>query len=322
MSSTLCDDLITDDLRQVEFLLQQELHSDAPFVDQLLGYVASLGGKRLRPQLLLLSGHAAGGTTAHHTTLATVMEMIHLATLLHDDVLDAAEMRRHRPTTCHLWGNHASILLGDHLFSRAFFLASSVGDTFACRTIGRSTNIVCEGELRQVGTQGVADLTEQEYLQIIGAKTAELCGCCCLLGAHYAGADPTQCRQLQSFGYELGLAFQIADDLLDISGDARQTGKTAGGDLRDKKLTLPLIHCLSEAHAQERRWLLDQWHDSSDIDRQELLRLLRRTNSLSYARDFALRIIERARGHLATIPHSLARSVLDHLAALVVTRRH
>ena len=322
MITTLCDDLITDDLRQVEFLLKQELQSHAPYVDQLLNYVASLGGKRLRPQLLFLSGHVAGGTTNHHAVLATVMEMIHLATLVHDDVLDDAELRRHRATTRQLWGNEASILLGDHLFSRAFYLASSVGDAFACRTIGRSTNIVCEGELRQVGAQGSADVSEDEYLQIIGAKTAELCGCCCQLGAHYAGADPTQCQQLQSFGYQLGLAFQIADDVLDITGDSLRTGKSAGADIRAKKLTLPLIHCLREANAQDRRWLLDQWHGAREMQLEEVLPLLHRTDSLTYSKDFASRIARMARDQLSTFPDSPARSVLDHLSTRVVTRHH
>ena len=303
MITTLCDDLITDDLRHVESLLHEELQSDAPYVDQLLSYVASLGGKRLRPQLVLLSGHATGGTTSHHTTLATVMEMIHLATLVHDDVLDAASLRRHRPTTRRLWGDQASILLGDHLFHERFTwpAASAIPSPAASLVVQRMS--YARGNCDRWERKESLISPNKSICKSSAPRAAELCGCCCLLGAHYAGADPTQCQQLQSFGYQLGLAFQMVDDLLDIMGDSRQTGKSAGGDLRDRKLTLPLIHCLREASVKERQWLLeDQWHDSGDIDRERLSVLLRESNSLGYAKDLATRIAQSARDHLASLP--------------------
>ncbi len=166
---------ILSDLERVELLLTRELHSDSPFVDELLQYGGKLGGKRLRPALLLLTAQATGTLRPEHDTLAAVVEMIHTATLVHDDVLDEAEMRRHLATVNSRWNNETSVLLGDYLFSHAFYLASTLGDTYACQRIGRSTNIVCEGELRQVGNRGNHALAEDEYFRIIDGKTAELC---------------------------------------------------------------------------------------------------------------------------------------------------
>ncbi|MCA9265960.1 MAG: polyprenyl synthetase family protein, partial [Planctomycetales bacterium] len=164
--------IIAPDMERVEAILRDELQNDAPFVDELLKYGCLLGGKRLRPALVLLSAHAAGEVTEAHYTLAAVVEMIHTATLVHDDILDEADVRRHLATVNARWGNQVSVLLGDYLFTHAFYLAATLDDPFACQTIGRSTNLVCEGELRQVGNRGNFDLTEQEYLAIVGAKTA------------------------------------------------------------------------------------------------------------------------------------------------------
>ena len=180
---------VMDDLQQVEAVLSRELRNDSQFVDELLRYGGQLGGKRLRPALLLLTARAVGQVRPEHYTLAAVVEMIHTATLVHDDVLDEAEMRRHLATINARWNNETSVLLGDYLFSHAFYLASTTGSTYACSTIGRSTNLVCAGELRQVGNRGNHGLTEDEYYRIIDGKTAELCACACHLGAKYAAAD-------------------------------------------------------------------------------------------------------------------------------------
>ena len=179
--------------------------------------------------------------------LAAVVEMIHTATLVHDDVLDEASLRRHRETINARCDNEASVLVGDFLFTHAFYLASSLETTFACQTIGRATNIVCEGELRQIHSRGNFALTEAEYLAIIEAKTAELCACCCRLGAHYAGATPHVEDALDRFGRNLGIAFQIADDLLDLVGDEDSMGKSLGTDLEKQKPTLPLIRLLADS---------------------------------------------------------------------------
>jgi octaprenyl-diphosphate synthase len=302
-------------LLRVEQILQAELHSSAPFVDELLVYVGKLGGKRLRPALVLLTGQATGDLTAEHDVAAAVMEMIHLATLVHDDVLDNAHVRRHQPTVHRKWGKHASILLGDHLFSRAFHLASTLGDTYACRTIGLSTNVVCEGELLQLSKQGRWDTSEEQYFQIIRAKTAELCACCCRLGSYYSQASPTVREDLERFGYHFGLAFQMADDLLDVTGNSRTMGKDTGTDWECRQLTLPVIHHLQSANGHR--------HPLRDLrDKRQLHDLLRETNSLDYARKRAVREAEEARAALASLPRSESRRALESLCNIVATRTH
>ena len=181
---------IQEDLLRVEELLNSELRNRYEFIDRLVRYGCNLGGKRLRPALVLLAGKATGRISREHIVVAAVLEMIHTATLVHDDVLDGAQIRRHRPTINATWDNEASVLLGDYLFTHSFFMASRLGNTYACETIGRSTNIICEGELRQIDSRGRFDLTEAQYLEMIDAKTAELCACCCRLGTHYSGAGP------------------------------------------------------------------------------------------------------------------------------------
>src|SRR6478672_2492188 len=208
---------VVAELTEVEALLKAELRSDYPFVDELVRYGCLLGGKRLRPALLLLTAKAVGGrATRDHLTLAAVVEMIHTATLVHDDVLDEAQMRRHLATVNARWDNEASVLLGDFLFTHAFYLASTLDSALGCRLIGRATNIVCEGELRQKGSRGNFELSETEYFRIVEAKTAELTAVSCRLGALFSGADEATLQEMDGFGRDLGIAFQIADDLLDV----------------------------------------------------------------------------------------------------------
>src|SRR5262245_15205496 len=215
---------IAVELAEVEALLKAELRSDYPFVDELVRYGCLLGGKRLRPALLLLTAKAISGRAKReHITLAAVVEMIHTATLVHDDVLDEAQMRRHLATVNARWDNEASVLLGDFLFTHAFYLASTLDNVLGCRLIGRATNIVCEGELRQKGSRGNFLLTEGEYLEIIEAKTAELTAVSCRLGAVYAGSGEKVADEMDGFGRDLGIAFQIIDDLLDVQGEEKTT---------------------------------------------------------------------------------------------------
>jgi len=209
---------VADEMAQVERLLLDELRSEFPEVDELVRYGCLLGGKRLRPALLLLAGQAAGGLQHSHIVLGAVVEMIHTATLVHDDILDNAMMRRHLATVNARWDNEASVLLGDYLFTHSFYLASTLETTLACRWIGKATNTVCEGELRQKAARGLTTLSEEQYLSIIGAKTAALCSCSTKLGAHFAGAERPLVEEMERFGHELGIAFQIADDLLDVVG--------------------------------------------------------------------------------------------------------
>lgn len=310
-----------EQLAAVERLLAEQLASPHPFVDRLVRHGYRLGGKRLRPALVLLSGACLGRVDRSHVVLATVMEMIHTATLVHDDVLDGATLRRHVDTLNVLAGTEASVLLGDFLFSRSFHLASTLGQPWACELIGRSTTIVCEGELRQLGTRGRFDLGEDEYLSVIDAKTAELCACCCGLGARAAGGTPEQVEALEGYGRALGVAFQMVDDLLDLTGDERTTGKSLGTDRAQQKLTLPWIHALRRAPADRRSALVAGLTDPASGCHGRLLDELADLGGLEYTEVRAREFSQQAQGLLERIPSSASRDTLARLAVLAVDRR-
>jgi octaprenyl-diphosphate synthase len=312
---------IKPELRRVDARLQDEIHSDHPEADAVIRHGIRLAGKRLRPALLLLAGQAVGKLGDDHITLATVVEMIHTATLVHDDVLDEAALRRHVDTVNARWNNETSVLLGDFLFTHAFYLASTLESTYACRTIGRSTNIVCDGELRQTVTSGDVNLSEDDYLAIVEAKTAELCACCCELGAHYAGGDEETVARLSAFGRNLGIAFQIADDLLDLEGNESATGKSLGTDLAKCKMTLPLIHCRENLDPPERKTFLAALVADRATGRDALLAHLARHDSLGYAREQAQLYADRAQSQLAELADSPAKDALSALADFTVARR-
>lgn len=311
---------IQNELREVEQILRSELRSRHAFVDELVRYGCLLGGKRLRPTLLLLAGKAAGGLQQQHLTLAAVVEMIHTATLVHDDVLDEAATRRHLATVNARWDSESSVLLGDFLFTHAFYLASTLDSTYACRRIGLATNIVCEGELRQKGTRGNLQLDEQEYLSIIEAKTAELCACSCALGANRAGVDPRTVERFDRYGRYLGIAFQIADDVLDVVGDESETGKSLGTDLDKRKPTLPLIRLMELADDAERLEISQLLESDSSSPRAELLDRFRHYDTINYAREVANRYAKRAREALDGLPASPALDALLQITEFVVYR--
>jgi octaprenyl-diphosphate synthase len=313
---------IRDELAQVEEILRAEARSDFPTIDALVKHGFRLWGKRLRPALLLLVGKAVGGAASReHLVLSAVVEMIHTATLVHDDVLDEAVVRRHVDTVNARWSNQSSILLGDFLFSHAFYLASTVGSTFACQQIGRATNIVCEGELRQVASRGNLSLTEGEYLSIIASKTAELCACCCTLGAHYSRAAPHVVDALTKYGRGLGIAFQIIDDVLDLVGEEEVVGKSLGSDLAQEKPTLPLIRSLSQLSESDRRSLIDVLRQGGPERREELHWWLDQTDALKYARAQAHSYVRSAVAELSVLPESREREVLRRLGRFVLERK-
>lgn len=311
---------IRGELAQVEEMLRSEIRSNVPAIDALVKHAFRLGGKRLRPALLLLSAKAVGGVRREHLVLSAVVEMVHTATLVHDDVLDEAATRRHLDTVNARWNNQSSVLLGDFLFSHAFYLASTTGSTFACEVIGRSTNVVCEGELRQIANRGNLELCEEEYLGIIEAKTAELCACCCRLGGHYAEGSPLVVAALEQYGRDLGIAFQITDDLLDLIGDEETTGKSLGTDLVQQKLTLPLIRLIAEAPGAERRRVLALIESSGAEERRALQDLLDRSDALEYTRKRAQTYARRAIEQLRVLPRSRHRAALRRLARFVLER--
>jgi octaprenyl-diphosphate synthase len=311
---------IAAELANAERIFHEELKSRFPFVQHLVDHGADFQGKRLRPALVLLCGRACGALTPAHGVLAAVVEMIHTATLVHDDVLDEAMVRRHAATVNAEWGNETAVLLGDFLFTHAFHLAASLESTRACRWIGHATNRVCEGEMQQVHHRGNLDLDEDEYFAIIEGKTAELTAVSCRLGASYAGAPESTVAALGRYGRNLGIAFQIADDVLDIWGEERVTGKSLGTDLEKQKLTLPLIYLLRlvapDVAATIRRLLAEAKADH----RRQLRPYLEQTGALDRAWHRAKQHVKLALDDLEDLPDSDAKATLRILAQYVVRR--
>jgi octaprenyl-diphosphate synthase len=311
---------IARDLEETERILKATLHRPEPGVARLINHLAHYRGKRLRPALLLLSASACGSVKPAHHVLAAVVEMIHTATLVHDDVLDSASTRRHVSTINANWGNQASILLGDYLFTHAFHLSSTIGDVRACRIIGESTNRVCCGELHQVTERGNFDLGEDAYFSIIDGKTAELTSCACRLGALYADSSDDVTEGLARFGRYLGLAFQIADDLLDLVGEERSAGKSLGTDLDQKKLTLPLIYHLAQATSEGKAKVHAILDATGNHKRENLRPLLEASGAIEYARRRAEEYASLAAAELNPLGPSEAKAILEHLTDRVVHR--
>jgi len=314
--------LIGKDLSQVEKIYLAELDSWNEYVTDVLEHVSRFRGKRIRPILLLLSAQAAGQVNHAHHVLAAVIEMIHTATLVHDDVLDDATTRRHVATVNTRWNNKTSVLFGDYLFTHAFHLASTLETTLACRLIGRATNTVCVGELAQIHERGNIDLDEQTYLRIIDGKTAELCAVSCLLGAHYADADEDTVKAMESYGRSLGIAFQITDDILDFTGQEDVTGKSLGTDLDQQKLTLPLIRLLQTADADVQREIRDLITSPAEESRATLLGYLAGTDALTYAQLRAEEYAAQARNCLSCLTDSPAKSVLEEITEFSIRRAY
>ncbi len=313
-------DCIRPQLEAVERLFHQELNSELPCVNLLVRHVSRFRGKMLRPCLVLLSGKACGPVGDAHTVIATVVEMVHMATLVHDDVLDEAELRRKGATINHLRGNEAAVLLGDFLISHSYHLCSSLDSQHASRLIGHTTNQVCEGELLQIDNRNNFDLDEETYLRIITRKTASLCAACCQLGARLANADSDWIERLELYGRSVGTAFQIQDDILDLIGDENTVGKTLGSDIQKGKMTLPIIHFLRTAPS-EHRVLMRSLLASPEPDRVERIRnLILPSKSIAYAQTRARQLIDRAVNALQSLPVSEARSVLETMAAFVIVR--
>jgi octaprenyl-diphosphate synthase len=315
------DGVLNGHMSEVESIYRDELDSANPYVRDVLLQASQFRGKRLRPMLLLLTADASGGIRREHLTLAAVVEMIHTATLVHDDVLDEAATRRHVATVNARWNNETSVLFGDYLFTHSFHLAAGLKSTVACRLIGRSTNVICEGELTQIRERGNFELSEEAYLKIIDGKTAELCALCCRLGALFADADDAVVIAAEQYGRSLGMAFQIADDILDLIGDERQTGKSLGSDFAKQKLTLPTIRLLAVADEPEAAAVRDLLARADRDAWQELRQRLLDGDAIRYARARALEFAAHAGESLARLPDTASRQILDEMTEFAALRR-
>ena len=312
--------LVDDRLQEVKKLINEQLATSVKTeaVNKLLEYVNAGSGKMIRPGLVLLAGSAVGKITEQHVRIAAIFEMIHNATLLHDDVIDNGQRRRGRPTVNTLWGNESAVLLGDFLLSRVFKMCSELQPQVA-KEIAATAAQVCEGELRQTSESQNWQLSESQYIDIITEKSAALFSTCCSLGGKIGGAGESEVRSLADFGVNAGIAFQIADDLLDIVGDEERTGKTLGRDADKKKPTLAVIHLLDTADEAERD-KVRQIPGMTENGRTELGEMLERAGSLEYARGRADDYVGSAVRSLDCLPDCEAKEALAEFARFMVSR--
>lgn len=316
--------LLAPDLQQLNAILRAELNSDVELINQIGDYLIAAGGKRLRPMLVILVAQALGAQAPEQHTaasMAAIIELIHTATLLHDDVVDESEQRRNRKTANALWGNAASVLVGDFLYSRAFQMMVRLGQMRVMTIMADTTNAIAEGEVLQLIHRRDASISRQQYQEVIKRKTAVLFEAACRLGAVSMGADTKLETELASFGLNLGFAFQIADDLLDYTGDAAVIGKNLGDDLAEGKTTLPIIFASQRAEAEDLQ-LIERAMRGGERDLlPELIRIMRETDALEATLDVAREFAEQAVACLSGLPEGPAKSALLGLAHYAVERR-
>ncbi|MDR1959880.1 MAG: polyprenyl synthetase family protein [Planctomycetaceae bacterium] len=320
--------VIASELKHLENLMREELSSNIAFVDDVVRYAFRLGGKRLRPSLLLLIGKTLAPIVPEHFLLASAIELIHTATLIHDDILDGAEIRRHLQTMNHKWNAEVSVMAGDYLLAKSMEMVTRLDNIDAYRILSTSCRETCYGELYQLGTCSQFHITLMEYEQMIAAKTAALIESACHLGAVYAGASESTIRVFRNFGKNLGMAFQMVDDVLDIVGEESQMGKTLGTDLVKKKPTLPLILFLESLEAAERKSVTGELLIRSG-DRDfvaEIAARIKNSGSTDAAMNLARNLILDAVAQIETIPlqeivSSEAFQSLVTIARFVVERK-
>ena len=315
-------DLAAGDMRRVDALIRARLSSDVLLINQIADHIVAGGGKRLRPTLHVLAAGAAGYRGEQHIKLAAVIEFIHTSTLLHDDVVDESDLRRGRKTANALWGNAASVLVGDFLYSRSFQLMVELDDMRIMRILADTTNTIAEGEVLQLLNIGNASVSEAAYLAVIERKTAVLFAAATELGGILGGLPQEQIDALRRYGMELGYAFQIADDLLDYVSDAGTLGKNIGDDLMDGKPTLPLIYALETADASHARVLREAIEHGSIDALEPIVAAIRGSGALERTRERANAHAEAAREALARLPASRQRDALATLADYAVQRNH
>jgi len=311
---------VADDMRRVDALIRLRLDSDVALVRQVAEYIVAAGGKRLRPALLLLAAGACGYRGESRLPLAAVIEFIHTATLLHDDVVDESQLRRGRRTANAAFGNAAAVLVGDFLYSRAFQMMVELENMRVMHVLADATNAIAAGEVMQLMASRDPELDEARYLEVIRRKTAKLFEAAARLGGILAGVPAAAEEGLAAYGMHLGTAFQLIDDVLDYSGDAATIGKSLGDDLAEGKPTLPLIHALRTGNGQQAGVVRHAILDGGREDFAGVLAAIRACGSLDYARAAALRESSAAASALAPLPASEFRESLLELASFSVDR--
>jgi len=312
---------VADDMRQVDALIRERLDSDVALVRQVAEYIVAAGGKRLRPALLLLAAGAVGFRGSERLELAAVVEFIHTATLLHDDVVDESQLRRGRRTANAAFGNAASVLVGDFLYSRAFQMMVGLESMRVMRVLADATNTIAEGEVLQLMNCHDPEVGEARYLDVVRRKTAKLFEAAARLGGILGGAAPGLEEGLATYGMHLGTAFQVIDDVLDYSGAAQETGKSLGDDLAEGKPTLPLIRAMQAGSPAERELVRRAILEGGRADFAPVLAAIKSTGALDYARAAAQREAAVAARAIAALPPSAHRDSLLELTSFSVTRR-
>ncbi len=314
--------LIGSDMNAVDAVIRDRLHSDVVLVRQVAEYIIGAGGKRMRPALVLLAAGAMGYSGRHHHDLAAVVEFIHTATLLHDDVVDESSLRRGHDTANAMFGNAASVLVGDFLYSRAFQMMVEIDDMRVMRVLSDATNVIAEGEVLQLMNCHDADVDEQRYLQVIRYKTAKLFEAAAQLGAILGRAAPDVERALADYGMHLGTAFQLVDDVLDYSGHEGDTGKHLGDDLAEGKPTLPLIYVMQHGTPEQAGCVRRAIEEGGRDDFAAVLDAIHATGALGHARRQAGLEAERAREAIQCLRDTNYREALLQLTLFAVERNH
>jgi octaprenyl-diphosphate synthase len=313
-------DFMAAEMQAVDLVIQERLRSDVALVNQIAQYIISAGGKRIRPRLVLLFSNALGFTGPERHALAAIVEFIHTATLLHDDVVDESSLRRGRQTANAMFGNAASVLVGDFLYSRAFQMMVAINRMRVLDVLADATNVIAEGEVLQLMNMHDPDISVEDYLRVIRYKTAKLFEASARLGAVLADAPTAIEEACAAYGRSLGTAFQLVDDLLDYEGDTQALGKNVGDDLREGKPTLPLLVAMNRGSGEERELIRHAIEHGEEARLTEIVAIVRRTGALSATREAARAEAQKARECLAALPPSPHREALLHLCVQSVDR--
>ena len=315
--------MVAADFEAVNQLILGQLHSDVQLVETISQYLVDGGGKRIRPLLVLLAANCCGYQGSNHSLLAAIIEFLHTATLLHDDVVDTSELRRGRSTANAVWGNAPSVLVGDFLYSRAFQMMVELGDMRIMSILAHSTNQISEGEVRQLANVRNAELTQQEYRDVIKAKTAILFEASSYTAAVLSQVDNRQEQALKDYGLHLGMTFQLIDDVLDYEGDAKKMGKNVGDDLAEGKVTLPLIYTMENSNETELKLIRDTiTNGNATAAEQEIIALVNACGAIDFAKEQAQLEAQQAVLQLETLPNNQYRDALENLVVLAVNRNN